>query len=401
MNNSKKKFVTRVAVIVFILPILVSGKDAEEKSARIDFGESYSNFAQSHRKMLAEVNSLKMRIKDLRSFQIRLHDLSNKKSKKVDSKKISEIYDQMHSDLPGYLIVNNLLVNDSYYGAGFSKKDNYVTNEGELTKIVEKGIQKIQATSPESCFDFSLKKYKGGAACESYRQDTCRAFSYGGSSDLGLYVQEVDFDIKITKFPLERFDDANAPRLASFVNSLVAEDGFHFCKTLSLAGIEFKPASFANVSIEIPEVIKPTFFPPISPEELKKCIEELPKKDWLVRLETTIDEVGGKYPLNLWKELFLERKAECEKGANYVCQNVSEVKGVAILSYLTVGCEVRDVTLNDIKRDIKNWTYSKTEAERLLHSELGDIIEVCQFASANGYSWKYKPVLVPKNCHKK
>jgi hypothetical protein len=86
----------------------------------------------------------------------------------------------------------------------------------------------------------------------------------------------------------------------------------------------------------------------------------------------------------------------CQDAVERNCYNVDIIKNTVILSYTTIGCDVRDVTDTDVKNDMLGM---HTEAEKLRHSTLLDTLELCQSANDAGYYWSYVKPIVSDSCH--
>jgi hypothetical protein len=75
----------------------------------------------------------------------------------------------------------------------------------------------------------------------------------------------------------------------------------------------------------------------------------------------------------------------------FLCKNTYMVKEKMIHAYRTKNCEVREVTKEDVKKDIDDFRKSgQTEAAILTHSTIIDLLDDCHAALNAGYSWDYK-----------
>ena len=90
--------------------------------------------------------------------------------------------------------------------------------------------------------------------------------------------------------------------------------------------------------------------------------------------------------VNGWRRRGETKRRGCQGYFARRCQHVYFVKDVPVVSYVTVDCRPRDVTSGDVESDAKTLD---TEADRLGHLLLKDLLQVCQSASEEGYIWAY------------
>jgi len=89
----------------------------------------------------------------------------------------------------------------------------------------------------------------------------------------------------------------------------------------------------------------------------------------------------------------------CKQVVVKYCSSTYLLKNNIILVYPKINCENREVTKQDILRDIKRMKrLGSTEAEVLKHSVLLDIIDTCTGASNKGYEWDYKKPVLEDDC---
>jgi hypothetical protein len=81
--------------------------------------------------------------------------------------------------------------------------------------------------------------------------------------------------------------------------------------------------------------------------------------------------------------------------AQKFCSDISFVGATAILTYETKGCDLREVTENDIDNDLRMFS---TEAEKLMHSTLKDRVVACDGIHKLGVSWNYTRPVLSKEC---
>lgn len=80
----------------------------------------------------------------------------------------------------------------------------------------------------------------------------------------------------------------------------------------------------------------------------------------------------------------------CKYRYSKLCSNVSQVKGRWVYSYTTVKEKIRKVTIDDIKRDVREFrAYSRfTKADVLAHEEMIDKIKYCKKYAPSHLKWK-------------
>jgi hypothetical protein len=101
----------------------------------------------------------------------------------------------------------------------------------------------------------------------------------------------------------------------------------------------------------------------------------------------------------VWEHYVTGREASCKGATILLCSNVYAVRGTWVIAYPTKGCEVRRVTVDDVRRDVRSWTYA-TEAEKAVHLTLADKIEACRAAQQAGYTWEHQEPTESRDCRK-
>lgn len=103
-----------------------------------------------------------------------------------------------------------------------------------------------------------------------------------------------------------------------------------------------------------------------------------------------------------WFAGMLQRQNQCEFAAAASCNAVRFIKGKAILSYPTKGCEVRSVTESDLENDLQKWErLGIEEAARLEHSVMLEQLRACASARAAGINWVYAAPESDPSCTRK
>jgi hypothetical protein len=92
----------------------------------------------------------------------------------------------------------------------------------------------------------------------------------------------------------------------------------------------------------------------------------------------------------------------CKKAVQNMCAEVGRPYDKFAVYYATKGCDVRAVTKDDIESDLKSWADNEyiTEATRQDHLSLKHRVEICEAASAVGYSWNFTVPKPDKECKK-
>lgn len=86
------------------------------------------------------------------------------------------------------------------------------------------------------------------------------------------------------------------------------------------------------------------------------------------------------------------------------CENVRHVDETDLIySYQTKGCELREVTTDDVEKDIEKFkSYGSTDADLKSHGSITNILKFCKIAKDKDYRWTYQvPKIDKSECLKK
>lgn len=168
---------------------------------------------------------------------------------------------------------------------------------------------------------------------------------------------------------------------------------YYPCLAASESGIDYRfKGAYYFKDYKTPEWIHDfSFYPaaPIRDNIHKKCLGAPSAEifDKFVRLVEQ-EKAGSTDPKTLKKA-----KVDCNKLSTTYCSDIYFEKGTGVLSYETKGCEVRNVTVSDIEKDVENWKNSgMTEADILNHEDLKYRIQTCQKMNEYGFYSGYQPI---------
>jgi hypothetical protein len=110
--------------------------------------------------------------------------------------------------------------------------------------------------------------------------------------------------------------------------------------------------------------------------------------------------ISGRFPVAIWADHARRKMEECRLYAERDCSSVYFVRGETAIAYATESCEIRRVTVEDVRADLKRFELGgTTRADRLEHESLIDAIEACEAVSKN-VQWRFKEPGLSANCGK-
>lgn len=100
---------------------------------------------------------------------------------------------------------------------------------------------------------------------------------------------------------------------------------------------------------------------------------------------------------------YLKGVAFCEMFVKETCKNVHRISPEDFAyNYATKGCEVRNVTKQDVADDVADFKEgSSTDADIKKHEQIAEVIEACSIVEKKAYEWKYVPAIVSNDCKKR
>ncbi|MFN0189808.1 MAG: hypothetical protein ACKVQV_13990, partial [Bacteroidia bacterium] len=289
----------------------------------------------------------------------------------------------------------------------FESKDTWIVNPSSISHTIQTQLKTWEKYSPETCVSFSsgTPVLGGKPYCYEYKS-ACESSGFSSRIPGTIFVKKLTADLEIIETQATSYDEAKLSfallnDVTSYVGTdVISENLFNACATISSLGISFDSDTLSEVP---PYTESPSwssgYVSVATPEYFKEeCIDKMLSPSEKEKLLTLSGRYPKNWPLSSWKKGFVEREGRCQKAALYFCKHTYSIKGTTILSYLTVGCETREVTANDARNDMRSL---ETEAQRLTHTYLVDTIEACDAAEKYGYYWPYRPAELSSECIKK
>ncbi len=238
--------------------------------------------------------------------------------------------------------------------------------------------------------------YIKSPVCDEHKY-YCQHDSLFGVENMRLYVDRITPNYEIERFFINRVDEYVYGSFDNFQKSAnTVRFQILFCGLLSTTTITMSPADINAVRVNSEILnLKPYVY---SGEQFKDdCIEKKPSEIIVANMQSLLSHYPNNFSLKLDNDRYNTWIRNCSAIVRDYCTNTYIIRNTAILSYPTVGCEVRDVTETDIKSDMLLFS---TDAEKLNHSTLLDTIDLCQKAYEDGYRWGYIKPAVPSACKK-
>jgi hypothetical protein len=267
------------------------------------------------------------------------------------------------------------------------------TDVDQARTLIASAVTKLlDQTNPLSC----LAREAPTQSCRERIESRCSSVRLRKGSLSRLVVT--------SGFELQETGVANSDEFRDHMEgeqSVVGDLDFALCYWAAGAGLDLEQAS-----IKLPE--QPEWvdnaYEALSEENfaatmLKICKAESQESiEAFRRLERLEKQLPAKSfersTVRHWRQMGKPDGERCRRGFAYRCSSVYFVRGTPVLSYVTAGCRVRDVTSGDVDADAEKMD---TEASRLRHSQLKDLIDFCDSARGEGFSWPYvRPTL--KHC---
>lgn len=288
-----------------------------------------------------------------------------------------------------------------------SRKDSERPNAKDWEISIQEGVRAFRKSPPSECFDTKQNIYRDTKTCRERLSQSCGPSL--GSEGGQLYVEELTSEIELNKVPIanytEYYTQSGLTGLAEARPPVreLSEYKFNYCRIASRAGARVAPTHVLKKVDTSPAWMQPVRFVLRDFETIKSnCLNAWPTYEQQARAMDLATDKRLKYPMKLWLEWMNLRIQNCEKSIWNICQSVYFAKDKAILAYATAGCETREVTAGDVQKDLEEFERLEiTEAIRLKHTYLLDIINACQLAYEKGMSWKYEAPTVEKSCIRK
>lgn len=265
------------------------------------------------------------------------------------------------------------------------------TDSKILQAFVDSARQFLSKTTSQECIKSDKGAIRPTPECKRLAESCKDTF---GSADGDLYLEEATDEPAIERKPV-----TDAQELAVLLKldkqypsesaaRWYLERKYYFCKAIALMGMTFTPKAVARTPDLDPEWAKPALL--LDAESyLKQCKDtELEKHQKL--LEDILESRPKAYPFSFWLQTVKSSIESCRDHAASICQHVGLIRGTMFVSYPTVECKVRRVTRTDIQNDLERFKLNgMTEADRLDHATLLDVLDACADAHEKGYLWVF------------
>lgn len=312
-------------------------------------------------------------------------------------------------------------------------RDRLIIAEAKLRSSVQKAINLCRSTAPSRCFDeksrtvvASERCMRAFVPCSTYRASGGALFKETLEADLTVSRVEVRSVSDMASEPVdekqflnESKESPHAPHFVpdpGFVSEPVDEKQFlneskespllveffashiGMCRLRAIAGQEFAPRDFYRVVERVPDWQYPRAIYQV--EELPQyCGLEAPIAKVLPRVDELRREYPDSFEISSWHKALQQQGVKCREAAQTFCQQAFVLKDTLVLAYPTLGCEIRRVTSGDLRSDLEQWEAAGiSEADRLAHSTMLDLLTACASVYRAGVTWTYVPPNVPKGC---
>ena len=247
----------------------------------------------------------------------------------------------------------------------------------------------LEREDPSACLGPDAPTKRSSRACDEYLKTVCGTVGLKGRSLSRVAVTD-DYDIvekRITtaeEFAQE--DERLNPPLIAKLNHAV-------CSWAVAAGVQLEQEHIKLP--DEPKWVSESYYDLTKNEPENKMVAFC-KSDAqasfidLARMESLARRLPktsyARARVTHWRQIGESRLHNCQVYFAARCKNVYFVKDTPVLSYLTVQCRPRDVTTADVEADAKAMD---TEAQRLGHLLMRDLLQLCQSGSEEGFAWKY------------
>lgn len=379
----KRTFLFFAIVSTLFISVCVSA--SELTSEKPEYKVFLEAFLGTHKEIIAELEREKENINELTKLMHEANKLSNLMEKNIKNDKKYSFYNEKFERLMKHVMEK--------YGVAFYAAS-YHLNKLITVKLQQKQIEESFEDATELYKDtlscFNQGKYSGKKTCESFRK-VCSGY---GSEEGNMYYYELTNDLEVTKVDVSKSD----PRLLEQTDDQLKniwKDAYHFCRLLSLTTKSFSTNTLAKVP-PVYNLIEGFYGYVLPyPEFFKKlCVDKKPSEVRISRLLNLKSQYPNAWIVTKYSTDYDKWKVACSKSAQQLCPHAYIIKDRVILTYETVACALRDVTKEDVERDI---AWMELHSDKLKQSSLSDTIEVCQLAYNNGFFWQYlKPTLSDK-----
>lgn len=295
---------------------------------------------------------------------------------------------------------------DAVKAEAFSRKSNAIVDEimnkygqailaanfiydFDIDKANKRQLEEVLAKT-RGAYQTSMDCFKDGSpstgkVCQKF-SNACDTYGY---RDGKMYTLVLTEELEKSEIDVTQEDPAikENPVYEAFIKGI-----YQFCRVRGIGTPYEAKKPRRNNAFIIPNYYGETILP-YDVTFKQQCLEAAPTEE----RQQKFRQLSAEYPAALSDAIDRYRswKQNCRTAASLLCSNTYVVKDQVILSYATLGCEVREVTKEDVERDMEVFS---TNAEKLNHSTLLDDIQACQEAHNAGFSWLYVKPTLAKTC---
>jgi hypothetical protein len=249
-------------------------------------------------------------------------------------------------------------------------------------------------TNNNDCFNTKQRSFKNTKKCMFAINNGCEHSLGLSSTSQGLVIEKLSKDLKSTEvYSVTTLDQFKKHQQTYFDGTEpFIEPSYYFCSAASATGLRLVGSLKFNSNFddELVSIYK-------NKNSLIGAVDICNK---ILTVDNTI-ATKAKHALknDQLNKYTDEARDACLKESRNLCQNTKIIKETLIYSYPTKGCEVRDVTVEDIENDIRSWSGNQyvTKGTILQHSQMIDFMKVCKDAH-RFHSIKYKAPVALNNC---
>ncbi len=286
-------------------------------------------------------------------------------------------------------------------GTTFEDKQGLIVGISTISKKIDIQMAILEKLSPDKCLITSSTSFSLNANGTRFvgLLEKCGIQSRG---DGKLFKNKLTDEVTIIEDEIESVDKFLGPsynKLEYDALQIWFGNLFYAGVTFSSLGIAFGSNTFDYDFTSTGPKWSEISFIPYSEEYFRdNCMDIFPSSEQRREFHLLSEKYSDQVPLNLWKMGLDEREVNCRKGIQNLCGNTYAIKGTRIYAYGTIGCKIREVTVNDVQNDLLSFP---TEAEKLNHSKIIDTIRFCDEANNAGFSWYFVEPVLNNECKDK
>jgi len=384
---------TLVCALIALLagpPISMSGE-----ASSIPEATPLDKMLAAEARILSAIQSLQDHVSDLASLARQINQADSGASN--DAERSEQLSTQLISQFPGLVLLAAIDSDNSLLKGKLLQTDPTL-----IRAALVKPYRKYHDHPPSSCFSPNDVKFSESRECVENLSQLCKSFESNGEGRLSVVsirddltsvsraVKSPDDWLQSESTPSDATDSASEKYKA--VKDLLqawTDEIYYFCATASTSG---QPFEAKMPSGAIPNPPAAGVVTTVSLEDIEReCIEID-----VLTAQANSRALKARYPdysmVGFWDEWIETRRRRCNESIQSWCGAAYVLKEEVILAYVTRGCEIREVTAEDVDNDLQRFTsFGVTRADRLKHEVLRDQIDTCQAANGKGFSWSYQP----------